>query len=72
MREQLPMIPVWFFIGILLLIYGIIISLTGVWQLSRPPATVLANYHVALFWGLSLTAIGATYIFAYWPKKGKQ
>lgn len=72
MREELPMAPVWFFIGILLWIFGIIIFSMGVWQLSRPPATVLANYHPALFWGLFLTAIGAIDTFAYGPKNGKQ
>jgi hypothetical protein len=31
------MIPVWFFVGVILLIYGILILATGIYEISSPP-----------------------------------
>jgi D-psicose/D-tagatose/L-ribulose 3-epimerase len=39
-REQ-QMLPVWFFIGVPLTIYGIIILITAISEFSRPPTVVL-------------------------------
>ena len=33
-------IPIWYFIGWLLLVYGVIILGAGIYQLSHPPDTV--------------------------------
>ena len=63
------MIPVWFFVGVILLIYGIIIFCTGIYEFSSPPPTVLANTHPAIWWGALLTVIGGIYVYAYMPKK---
>jgi len=62
------MIPVWFFVGIILLIYGVIILGTGIYEFSTPPPTVLASTHPALWWGALLAIIGAVYVFLYRPK----
>ena len=69
MREGPRMIPVWFFVGIILLIYGVIVLATGIYELSNPPATVLANLHPALWWGALLTVLGGLYVYLYMPKK---
>ena len=63
------MIPVWFFVGIILLIYGVIILATGIYELSNPPPTVLASLHPALWWGGLLTVLGGVYVYMYMPKK---
>lgn len=63
------MIPVWFFVGVILLIYGIIILGEGIYEFSNPPATVLASTHPALWWGGLLVVIGGIYVYAYMPKK---
>ncbi len=63
------MIPVWFFVGIILLIYGLIILGTGISEYSSPPPTVLSNTHPAVWWGGLLTVIGAIYVYVYMPKK---
>ena len=46
-------LPIWFFIGILLVIYGFLIMGQGMWELFRPPAhpVVLAELHPSLWWG---------------------
>ena len=63
------MIPVWFFVGVILLIYGLIILGTGIYEFSSPPPTVLANTHPAVWWGALLTVIGGIYVYIYMPKK---
>ena len=63
------MIPVWFFVGVILLIYGIIILGEGIYEFSSPPPTVLANTHPAVWWGALLVVIGGIYVYAYMPKK---
>jgi hypothetical protein len=69
MAEDHRIIPVWFFVGVLLLIYGVIILATGIYGLSHPPETVLANLHPALWWGMLLMALGGFYVFFHWPKR---
>jgi hypothetical protein len=69
MSEGQGMIPVWFFVGVILLIYGVLILATGIYEISNPPPTVLANLHPALWWGGLLTVLGAIYVYVYKPKK---
>jgi FtsH-binding integral membrane protein len=63
------MIPVWFFVGVILLIYGLIILGTGIYEFSSPPPTVLASTHPAVWWGALLAVIGGIYVYIYMPKK---
>ena len=63
------MIPVWFFVGIILLAYGVIILGTGIYEFSSPPPTVLAKTHPAVWWGALLIVIGGIYVYLYMPKK---
>jgi hypothetical protein len=68
------MVPVWFFVGVILFIYGIIITASGIYELSSPPLPALAKMppimrHPAVWWGALLTVIGAIYVIAYRPKK---
>jgi hypothetical protein len=54
------MLPVWFFVGIILLVYGVITFITGLTELHHPPDTVLAaELHPTIWWGAVLTAAGA-------------
>jgi hypothetical protein len=63
------MIPVWFFVGVILLIYGLIILGTGIYEFKSPPPTVLAGTHPAVWWGALLTLVGGIYVYLYMPKK---
>ena len=67
------MIPVWFFVGVILLIYGIIILGTGIYERSSPPLDALKTmppwaWHPAIWWGALLTVIGGVYVYVYKPK----
>ncbi len=63
------MIPVWFFVGMLLGIYGILILASGLAEWSHPPGTVLAELHAPVWWGGLLAAIGAGYAFVFRPRR---
>lgn len=69
MSEKHHIIPVWFFVGLLLLVYGVIIFLSGVVEWSHPPATVKAELHAPVWWGALLTALGLTYCLIFRPGK---
>jgi hypothetical protein len=69
MTKEHELLPVWFFIGLLLAVYGIIVLIAGVWELSNPPAVVLAKYHSGIWGGLLLLLIGGFYTVHFWPSK---
>jgi hypothetical protein len=53
--------PVWFFVGIIFLVYGVIIIATGLLEIAHPPQTVLAELHPAIWWGAVILVIGAVF-----------
>ena len=67
MSEKHHIIPVWFFVGLLLFIYGVLIFISGLTELSNPPKTVLANLHAAVWWGALLIVLGGVYCFMFRP-----
>jgi hypothetical protein len=69
MSDGRQMVPVWFFVGVILLIYGVIILATGIYEFSHPPATVLAYLHPAIWWGALLTIVGGVYVYLCMPRK---
>jgi hypothetical protein len=71
-KEQ---IPIWFFVGVLLLAYGIIITAVGVCFLFIAHANkdlALQYVHADLWWGLVLLALGAFYTLYYAPWRIKK
>jgi hypothetical protein len=69
MSEKHHIIPVWFFVGLLLLIYGILIFASGLAELSHPPDTVLAELHAPVWWGGLLIVLGGIYCMMFRPGK---
>lgn len=67
--EEHHMIPVWFFVGVLLFIYGILILIQGISEWSSPPNTVLSNLHPTVWWSLILIVLGAIFSVKHFPKK---
>jgi hypothetical protein len=63
-------LSVWFFIGLLLTAYGIIILGDGLVEFnSPPPNVVLSNLHAPVWWGALLLIIGLVYLIRSYPKK---
>jgi hypothetical protein len=62
---------IWFFAGVMLLAYGLVIFTEGVWELSHPlpnpPA--LAYLHAPIWWGALLAIAGAAYTLKFWPRR---
>ncbi len=69
--EKERQIPIWFFIGALLGVYGLLILGSGVYALFRPPArqVALSYLHADIWWGLLLLVLGAVYVIRFRPSK---
>ena len=67
MSERHHIIPVWFFVGILLLVYGVLIFVTGLTEWSNLPDTVLAEKHATVWWGALLIILVSTYCLMFRP-----
>ncbi len=61
-------ISIWFFIGALLLIYGVLILLSGFFEAPRTQV-VMAEYHAPIWWGCLLLIIGAGYTIKFFPRR---
>jgi cytochrome c biogenesis protein CcdA len=74
MREELNMskkhrmLPVWFFVGVLLTLYGIIILFTSILQFSHAPDVAFARYHAGIWGGIILLLIGGFYTMRFRPR----
>ncbi len=62
-------LPIWFFIGLLLLVYGVLILGAGVFGLFHPPRVELAELHAGIWWGALMVLIGGAYVRAYRPRR---
>jgi len=68
------MISIWFFIGISLLINGLLILSAGIYEVIYPPAhpnVELFNLHANAWWGAVLTVLGLIYCYFFSPKSTK-
>ncbi|WP_219341239.1 hypothetical protein [Nevskia soli] len=63
------MISIWFFIGVLLLAYGVIILGASTYYAVNPPEhpLVLANLHAGVYWGALLMLLGGIYTIKFRP-----
>ena len=67
------MISIWFFIGALLFVYGVLILGAGLYEFVVPPEhpVVRADLHAGVWWGILLIALGAFYSFRFFPGRPK-
>ena len=66
-------ISIWFFIGVVLVVYGALILGAGIYGLFVPPAheIVLGKLHAGVWWGALLFVFGIIYVVKFFPKKNK-
>jgi hypothetical protein len=66
-------LSIWFFIGISLLVNGLLILGAGLYEFYHPPAAevVLYRLHANIWWGAILALIGAFYCIYFAPGKGR-
>ena len=60
-------IAIWFFIGVLLAVYGVLILGAGIYGLFVPPRVEMQWLHLGIWWGALLLAIGAFYTVRFRP-----
>lgn len=76
MAEHKHFISIWFFIGLLLTVYGVLILGSGLYDWNAPAATqtgiesnIMANLHAGIWWGGLLLVSGLVYVIAFRPGK---
>jgi len=65
-------IAIWFFIGLQLLVYGVIIFGYGLYEAisgSYAPGVQLTNLHTQIWWGGLLLLLGLLYVVKFRPGK---
>jgi hypothetical protein len=64
-------ISIWFFIGVLLTIYGVMILGYGIWELATHTTAnvVLANLHAPVWWGALMLVLGLLYALKFRPDR---
>jgi hypothetical protein len=73
MHEHEKQVPIWFFIGALLALYGLLICGAGIYGWFNPPPpdkmVKLWNIHADVWWGGLLAVFGLVYVIKFWPSK---
>lgn len=64
-------IPIWFFVGVLLTVYGALIGGHGVyaWVTHERSVVVLSNLHAAVWWGGMILILGLIYCVKFFPRQ---
>jgi hypothetical protein len=65
-------LSIWFFCGALMLVYGLVLVVTGITELHHPPPNEillpwLQTLHPTLWWGVVLTVFGGFYSVRFRP-----
>jgi hypothetical protein len=65
------MISIWFFIGCLLTLYGLLILYAGVQTFSEVPVQggAVQGLHLPLWWGIGMTILGSAYVVHFRPRR---
>ncbi len=65
------MISIWYFVGLILTVYGVLIFGAGIYDLIAPfkYQIVMRELHAGVWWGALLIVIGVVYIVKFKPKR---
>jgi hypothetical protein len=64
-------ISIWFFIGLLVFTYGVLILGASIYELfvKSVQTVVLAELHSGIWWGLLMLILGGIYTYRFFPGK---
>ena len=68
-------IPIWFFIGLLLTVYGVMIFGYGCYEAvtgKLAAGVQLTELHTPIWWGAVLLIIGLVYLIKFQPGRGNE
>ncbi len=71
MAEQKEPVSIWYFVGLLLTVYGALITGAGLYDIVAgvKRETVLAELHPAVWWGALLLLLGLVYVYFFSPRR---
>jgi hypothetical protein len=63
-------ISIWFFVGALVLVFGVLVLGAGIYNLISPisPPVVLDELHVGIWWGALMILLGGIPVFRFFPR----
>jgi cytochrome c biogenesis protein CcdA len=61
-------ITIWFFVGGLFVVYGILILAAGIFVAS-PPDVKMQHLHIRIWWGALLLVMGLLFTIRFWPMR---
>ena len=70
MQDKEHQVPIWFFIGSLLLVYGLLILGYGLFGPSERHVA-LAYLHADIWWGAVLVVLGGIYVIRFRPGRNR-
>ena len=67
------MIPIWFFVGGLLAVYGVLILIAGLssGRAAGGREVVMQELHLQIWWGIVLVVLGVGYLIRFRPAQTK-
>ena len=67
-------LSIWFFIGLCLGVNGLLIFVTGIYEIIHPPhqQLVLSNLHANVWWGAILLILGVLYSIRFSPARERK
>jgi len=66
-------VPIWYFIGGILAVYGVLILGSGLYELASPPPpearVALYDLHADIWWGALMIVFGSFYCIRFRPSR---
>jgi hypothetical protein len=68
-KAEANMLSIWYFVGLMLTVLGVIVTATGVYYIFRPQhETRLAELNPSLWWGGVILAAGLIFLIPSWKR----
>jgi protein-S-isoprenylcysteine O-methyltransferase Ste14 len=68
-KADANMLSIWYFVGLMLTVLGVIVTLTGVYYIFSPQhETKLAELNPSLWWGCVILVAGLIFLITSWKR----
>jgi hypothetical protein len=62
-------VTIWFLCGIILLVLGVTVVGSGIYNVWNPPEVYGAHLHLDIWWGAGLMVVGGVFLWRQWPDR---